>query len=196
MRIIHIGRNPDNEIVLQDPTVSRNHASLIIDGSEYIIRDNNSSNGTFINGNQIHGEARLNRHDILKVGSALVPWMNYIGEFNRASQPTIEINEDRTVQMPSPQPQSHQGNLKLPGSGAALTLGILSIVLSGIIGLILGIVGITQANKGLDLEYLQPGKYDPSSVSQAKAGKVCSIIGIVLSGLVMLIILASLNTRY
>lgn len=193
MRIINIGRSPENEIVIQDATVSRNHATLIIDGVEYMIRDNNSSNGTFINGNRIYGETRIGRHDIVKVGSALVPWMNYTGEFNIASQATTEIKTEIKPKNPEPEHQNYQGNQALPGSGASLTLGILSIIFAGFIGLILGILGISQANKSLHLVQLNPAFYNQSSVSQAKAGKVCSIIGLVLSGLVILFILAVLN---
>jgi pSer/pThr/pTyr-binding forkhead associated (FHA) protein len=68
MRTINIGRSPENEIVLSDSTVSRNHASLIIDGSLFWINDLGSGIRFCINGNRIYGEKPLGRHDILKVG--------------------------------------------------------------------------------------------------------------------------------
>lgn len=47
-RLIHIGSGPDNELVLDDPTVSRVHARLEFDRSGYLIRDLESKNGTWI----------------------------------------------------------------------------------------------------------------------------------------------------
>ena len=45
---IHIGREPDNDIVLNLKTVSRYHAIIQVDGSQISIKDLDSSNGTFI----------------------------------------------------------------------------------------------------------------------------------------------------
>jgi hypothetical protein len=187
MKTINIGRNPENEIVIQDPTVSRNHATLILNDYNYTIRDNSSSNGTFINGNRIYGEVQISRNDILKVGNALVPWMNYI---NSTEQP-----DDATILTVKSENETHQATVipqesttvTLPHSSTSLILGILSIVLTygALIGLVLGIIGLSNANKGLRLSQINPNLYDPSSLTQAKAGKVCSIIGIVFSSLLV-----------
>ena len=51
---IHIGRDPQNDYVINDKNVSRNHAKLIIyNDTEYFLEDLNSSNGTFVNGVRI-----------------------------------------------------------------------------------------------------------------------------------------------
>lgn len=79
MRLYHIGRALDNEIVVNDTTVSRRHAQLLVqeDGSVQLI-DLNSSNGTFVNGHRINGQVKLDRNDIVKVGDHLLPWRNYV----------------------------------------------------------------------------------------------------------------------
>lgn len=79
MRLLHIGRALDNEIVVNDTTVSRRHAQLVIqdDGAVQLI-DLNSSNGTFVNGHRVNGQVRLDRTDIVKVGDHLLPWRNYV----------------------------------------------------------------------------------------------------------------------
>ncbi len=46
---LDIGRGSENDIVLSDSNVSTNHARLIIDGSEIVIEDLGSTNGTSIN---------------------------------------------------------------------------------------------------------------------------------------------------
>ena len=188
MKTINIGRNPENEIIIQDPTVSRNHATLILNDYNYTIRDNSSSNGTFINGNRIYGEVQISRNDILKVGNALVPWMNYINGPEQQGDATIlNVNSGNNNANSTVTPQQIT-TITLPHSSSALILGILSIILTygAITGLILGIIGLSNANKGLRLYQLNPTLYDSSSVTQAKAGKVCSIIGVVFSGIVLI----------
>ena len=44
-----IGRDPGCQIRLSDPEVSRNHALLWIDHRNLYIRDENTSNGTYLN---------------------------------------------------------------------------------------------------------------------------------------------------
>jgi pSer/pThr/pTyr-binding forkhead associated (FHA) protein len=48
--VITIGRAPSNDIVIDDPTVSAQHASLTNSPSGYRLRDLGSTNGTLING--------------------------------------------------------------------------------------------------------------------------------------------------
>lgn len=50
---VKIGRTPDNDIVLNDPSVSRSHAEIKIDGAKITVIDLNSSNGTYVNGIKI-----------------------------------------------------------------------------------------------------------------------------------------------
>jgi len=58
-----IGRSPSNTIVLDDPTVSRQHATIKIEGNEFVLADLGSSNGTFI------GDERLSQPTPLKDGT-------------------------------------------------------------------------------------------------------------------------------
>jgi hypothetical protein len=81
----------------------------------------------------------------------------------------------------------------LPDSTAILVLGILSIIGSfcyGIVGLILGIIGLAMAGRPEKLYRQQPTRYSQSSYSNMKAGKVCAIIGLCLSSLWLLGLLA------
>ena len=62
-----IGRTEVNEICIPDGTISTHHCELIKDGDGYVARDQNSTNGTRINGIKIT-EQRLCNSDILQVG--------------------------------------------------------------------------------------------------------------------------------
>lgn len=76
---------------------------------------------------------------------------------------------------------AHQVSLK--NSTIILVLGILSILgccLYGA-GLILGIIALVLASKDLAKYNAQPDNYTKTSFSNIKAGRICAIIGIVLS---------------
>jgi hypothetical protein len=78
MAELKIGRQADCDIVINDPTVSRRHAILIIEKNQYAIKDEQSVNGTFVNGNRISGYQVLKENDIVKIGNTVLPWKNYI----------------------------------------------------------------------------------------------------------------------
>lgn len=82
MKIIKIGRSTQNDVVINDPYVSGSHCQIIQDErGNFVLIDTNSSNGTYVNGVQRHGEVRLNPSDIVKVGNTILPWQTY---FNNA----------------------------------------------------------------------------------------------------------------
>lgn len=61
-----IGRSPDNDIHLDDPTVSGKHA-VIIYADEAILEDLKSTNGTRLNGNKVSRMQLFNR-DLIGIG--------------------------------------------------------------------------------------------------------------------------------
>jgi len=65
---VTIGRDQGNSIALaEDSTVSRRHATITKTDSEYTIRDEGSSNGTFVNGARIT-EQKLRPGDEVQIG--------------------------------------------------------------------------------------------------------------------------------
>jgi len=63
-----IGRSPDNDIFLDDVTVSRKHAVLVQSNGEFRIEDLGSLNGTFVNRRRIDSAARLQSGDEVQIG--------------------------------------------------------------------------------------------------------------------------------
>ena len=59
-----IGRVEDNTFQIADPSVSSHHAEVILQGSDVLFRDLNSTNGSFLNGEKI-------TETILKPGQTL-----------------------------------------------------------------------------------------------------------------------------
>jgi hypothetical protein len=65
-----IGREVGNDVALpNDTTSSRRHATITVSGGEYSIRDEGSSNGTFVNGAKIT-EQKLRPGDELQIGGS------------------------------------------------------------------------------------------------------------------------------
>jgi predicted RNA-binding Zn-ribbon protein involved in translation (DUF1610 family) len=63
-----IGRSPDNDVFLDDVTVSRKHAVLAQNGNEFLIEDLGSLNGTFVNRRRIEAPTRLESGDEVQIG--------------------------------------------------------------------------------------------------------------------------------
>ena len=66
-----LGRSPTNDIVLPDSTVSRRHCQIYWAQDAYVIEDLHSSNGTYLNGEQIQ-LAFLRDEDIIRVGEQIL----------------------------------------------------------------------------------------------------------------------------
>jgi hypothetical protein len=63
-----IGRDPDNVIALDEPFVSGHHADLMLDHDHWLLHDRGSTNGTFVNGDRIHGATGIRAGDIVQFG--------------------------------------------------------------------------------------------------------------------------------
>ena len=64
-----LGRDPDLELFLDSPDVSRHHARIRIAGDEATIEDLDSKNGTFVTDRRLDAAARLADGDSIRIGS-------------------------------------------------------------------------------------------------------------------------------
>src|SRR6476661_8241388 len=62
-----IGRVEDNTFQIAEPSVSSHHCEVLLRGSDVVVRDLNSTNGTFINGEKIT-ETVLKPGQVLRLG--------------------------------------------------------------------------------------------------------------------------------
>jgi pSer/pThr/pTyr-binding forkhead associated (FHA) protein len=82
-----LGRAPDNDIILEDPKVSRHHAAIAFAEERYSITDLESANGTFVNGIMVRephhplragdvislGDTELTFHEVPPSAKAVLP---------------------------------------------------------------------------------------------------------------------------
>jgi hypothetical protein len=66
-----MGRAPDNDVVLDDPQVSRHHARLMRRGDQIMVEDLGSTNGTLVNGRRISGTHVLQPTETIAVGGSV-----------------------------------------------------------------------------------------------------------------------------
>lgn len=66
---VTLGRSEESDIFLVDPSVSRNHAEIDMDPRGPLVRDLESTNGTFVNGERVDGSKRAHSGDVLTFGN-------------------------------------------------------------------------------------------------------------------------------
>ena len=81
-----LGRDVSNDIVIQDPEVSRRHARLFQKGTTYMLEDLGSTNGTFVGGQRLTGPYLLESGETIG-----------LGENCTLVYETIEVDTDATV---------------------------------------------------------------------------------------------------
>lgn len=87
---INIGRKSNNSIVINNNYVSSNHAILSSKNGKWLITDNDSSNGTFVNGKKVKSSA-LNYGDLIYIMGTIIIVGNSMIAINNPDQ-SININ--------------------------------------------------------------------------------------------------------
>lgn len=87
-RTVTLGRQPDNDVVLDEAAVSRRHAVIIETKSGYSIKDLNSTNGTYVNRKRIGPEEHPLRHgDRIRLGGSNVTFI-----FRHSGATTLKLS--------------------------------------------------------------------------------------------------------
>lgn len=71
-----IGRDPLATIILEADSVSRSHARFEIDRGETWVSDLGSTNGTFVNDEQLHARTQLQSGDLVKIGDVIFKFLS------------------------------------------------------------------------------------------------------------------------
>lgn len=86
-----LGRAPDNDIILEDPKVSRHHAVIAFTEERYSITDLDSANGTFVNGIRVSESYPLRAKDVISVGDTELTFYEVLPSAKTAlTQPSIQ----------------------------------------------------------------------------------------------------------
>lgn len=89
--ITTIGRTLDNDLIIQDVTVSRHHAEIELQGDTFILRDLQSSSGTYLNKTKIE-ECALYSGDLILLANVPVMFISQGFKINdEAHNPTTSL---------------------------------------------------------------------------------------------------------
>jgi pSer/pThr/pTyr-binding forkhead associated (FHA) protein len=69
--LTRIGRETDNDVVLDDKATSRHHAQIQFQDGKYVLKDLGSANGTLVNDRRVTEQA-LSDGDLIKVGQNVI----------------------------------------------------------------------------------------------------------------------------
>jgi predicted component of type VI protein secretion system len=81
-----IGRLGDNDVKVDDASVSSHHGEIELGEGSAVLRDLNSTNGTFLNGEQVTGEHPLAEGDEIYFGSVRTVFVEPVA----SSEPSVE----------------------------------------------------------------------------------------------------------
>jgi hypothetical protein len=65
---LSLGRDISNDIVINDAEISRHHAQLYMQAGGFVLEDNGSTNGTFVNGQRLMGPHLLRPGEMVLLG--------------------------------------------------------------------------------------------------------------------------------
>ena len=98
-QVVRIGRNLENDLVLNHPTVSRFHAEIHYEEHQFFLIDKNSSSGTFLNNKKIT-KFQLFAGDIILIAKVPVMFMNEGASLvNTSDQRTSRLSDVSVLEM-------------------------------------------------------------------------------------------------
>lgn len=102
MKVITFGRNENNDVIINDPFVGRNHCQIVENDGKLLVVDLSSTNGTFVNGQRITGQQPLSMSDEIRIGQTTLNWQPY---FRQSPAPSPSPDP-----APSPKKPSDKGH--------------------------------------------------------------------------------------
>lgn len=90
-----LGRSKTVDFIIQDPSISRHHATILNENGNYFIEDNKSNNGLFVNNIKI-SKKQLSNGDIISIGNSVLEFIfeNVSNDFS-----DIVINDQNSLDL-------------------------------------------------------------------------------------------------
>jgi pSer/pThr/pTyr-binding forkhead associated (FHA) protein len=120
---IRIGRDPNNELHLDDPEVSRHHARVILHNGAVWVQDAGSRNGIFVNGNRVSGHKQISPGARIQIGTH--QFLVQLPQLASDSSISVDLGSISTQRPPSNEPPK---KLILGIGGAVCLLAIVGML--------------------------------------------------------------------
>ena len=93
-----VGRVEDNMFQIAEPSVSSHHCEIELKGNDVVVRDLNSTNGTFINGQRLTGQHILLPGEVVSLGEQI----NLLFEAVQPVDPNATMVSSAHISAPKP----------------------------------------------------------------------------------------------
>ena len=103
MKIVTVGRRPENTVIINDPFVSGQHCEFVQEDNGTIWVIDHSKNGTFVNGYRCQGRMQITPGSVVTIGNMTLPWQSYFPDSNGS-----QGNYNATYVAPQGMPQMQQ----------------------------------------------------------------------------------------
>jgi serine/threonine-protein kinase len=157
-----LGKGAGNDIVIEDPAVSRSHATLRWDNGQWYVFDHGSKNGSFVNDRRISGNFPLRPGDVLILGKTQIGIVT-------GPEPPQRLDETATTDSSAstaPLPNAGEAQFRVARTGRIVPVG-------------------HSAPKDKDVPILLDGRYElREKLAQGTSGTVYSAFRTMLSDLV------------
>jgi len=176
---ITIGRRPENEITIDNLAVSGHHARIDKTGSDFILTDLQSTNGTFVNSKKVVTHT-LKHGDNITIGKHVILFLE--SEKERAETPKLPANDEKTIILDASKKQELQAKQgATPQAEAkAVKTGVLTSLDGSVVGEIELNKKLTRIGKSENCEIRLTGMFmgaTAATISKRPAGYTISFTG-------------------
>jgi predicted component of type VI protein secretion system len=95
---LFIGRDLSNDVVINDPEISRRHSRLLLSNGVYLLEDLGSTNGTSINSQRLVSHSALHHGDVITLGERITLVYEALATTGDDSVSAGDVQPDRTTQ--------------------------------------------------------------------------------------------------
>lgn len=136
---VTVGRSSENDIKINDPSVSSKHCTITREGDEFLVTDLDSTNGTFLDGEQFTGTVELKPKSTLQTGEIQIvfdaPELLHTGGAQTQFATTgIQVRPGNTIKT-VPLEASDIFLLRKTGKSVWLLIAVGSIILAVLAGI-------------------------------------------------------------
>ena len=139
-----VGRKVDRDLVIPDPRVSREHASIVAENGEFFVIDQGSKHGTFVNGERVD-RRKLERNDRLEFGARDIAYLIFHPLHTTSNTAREFLSQISGIQISEEASDLEKLTLFLEAARKLNTMGVLDEIL---VTLIDATLRLTRAERG------------------------------------------------
>jgi sigma-B regulation protein RsbU (phosphoserine phosphatase) len=139
-----VGRKVDRDLVIADPRVSREHASIVAENGEFFVVDLGSKHGTFVNGEKVDRH-KLQRNDRLEFGARDVAYLIFHPLHTTSNTAREFLSQISGIQIAPEASDLEKLTLFMEAARKLNTIGVLDEIL---VTLIDATLKLTRAERG------------------------------------------------